>query len=333
MTRGMSCVLIIAGTLLLWPGVEVNAADATSSDEPKDPIFVQWLVVGDPNDETIREYWERAKTGDLSPEGLVDLGTMLYRRGYPNDAVRMYRKALGQNKRLYEAWYRIGVVRHREHEHEDARYAYKKCLKILVGHGWCNFYLGLLEEQTGHPAKALEYFRRAYKAAPELADPKINPDVMYSKLQLGAALQYHDRERFTETVPMPYLDPKEVKSVKAQYLPTPTPTPIPTATPKVRRATTRPIPAATTSGGSAQQGGTEAGGATGGSAASPGRVRTRPSSQVRPTPPDIDPDSPYGVRRPTDSSGIVGSGVWPVSPEASLAPWWRKMPEWILAFI
>jgi hypothetical protein len=324
-------MMIIGLTLVGWALV-AGAADDPSADQGKDPIFVQWLKVNDPVDETIREYWERAKADELSPEGLVDLGTMLYHRGWPNDAVKMYKKALDQNKKLYEAWYRIGVVKHRDREFEDARYAYKKCLKQMVGHGWCNFYLGLLEEQTGHPSKALEYYTRAYKSTPELADPKVNPDVMYSKLQLGAALYHQDRERFTETVPMPYLDPAEVRKVKAQYLPTPTPTPVPTPTPKVHRATTRQMPEATTTGGTSPQRGTTGaatgGAATGGAVTGGSRVRTRPTA------PDPDRETPYGVRRPTESGGTTAAGApRSVSPEASLAPLWNRFPEWILAFV
>ena len=140
----------------------------TEAGEPKPPVYVHWLVPGDPGDETIREYWERSRRGELSPAGLVDLGTMLFERGYPKDALEMYREALHRDKTLYEAWFRVGVVEHRAREYEDARHAYQKCLDLMSGHGWCNFYLGLLEEQTGHPSKALEHFEKAYEHAPGL---------------------------------------------------------------------------------------------------------------------------------------------------------------------
>ncbi len=340
MTRGTVCALIFVGVLCLPPGAGIGVAGESNDGVkglPDDPVFLQWLIPGDPGDETIREYWERATRGELSPEGMVDLGTMLYRRGYPKDAVRLYRNALDQDKKMYEAWYRIGVVEHRDKNYEDARYAYKKCLDILSGHGWCNFYLALLEEQTGHPSKALDYYRAAFTAAPELADPAVNPVVLYSKLQIGAAVQQMDRRRFTEAVPMPYLEPSEVRSVRAQYLPTPTPTPTPYPTAAVRETTRDSGSSAGAAvGGAAAVGGSS----TGGSSASP-RVRSRPpSTATRPTA-VVPEDSPYGVRQPSrsDSSGgssgggTYGSGVQSVSPEAALRPWWKTMPEWILAFV
>jgi len=188
-----------------------------------EPMFVRWLVMDDPGDQTIRDYWERSEREELDPAALVDLGTMLFYRGYPKDAVRQFRRALDLDPDLYEAWFRIGLVEHSEGDLDDARQAYKRCLKKLTGHGWCNFYLGLLEEQLGHSSNALYYYRRALKFAPELANPKVNPEIMTSNLMLGAELQDRDRRRFKDSLPMPYLEPGQVDRVRRQYEATPTP--------------------------------------------------------------------------------------------------------------
>jgi tetratricopeptide (TPR) repeat protein len=200
--------------------IVVSATVVAVADEP---MFVRWLVMDDPGDETIRNYWERAEREELDPPALVDLGTMLFYRGYPKDAVRLFQRALDLDPDLYEAWFRIGLVEHSEGDLDNARQAYKRCLKKLTGHGWCNFYLGLLEEQLGHSSDALYYYRRALKFAPELADPKVNPEVMASKLILGVQLRDQDRRRFKDTLPMPYLEPAKVDRVRRQYEPTPTP--------------------------------------------------------------------------------------------------------------
>ena len=97
-----------------------------SADEP---VFVRWLVPGDPGDETIRDYWERSERDELEAPALVDLGTMLFHRGFPKDAVRSYRRALDHDPELFEAWFRIGLVEHSQGNVYDARKAYKKCLK------------------------------------------------------------------------------------------------------------------------------------------------------------------------------------------------------------
>jgi hypothetical protein len=182
--------------------------------EADEPMFVRWLVVDDPGDATIRDYWERAERNELKAPELVDLGTMLFARGYPKDAVRNYEKALDLDPDLYEAWFRIGLVEHSQGNLREARDAYKKCLKRLTGHGWCNFYLGLLEEQIGHTTEALDYYRRAFKFAPELSDPKVNPEMLTSDLAFAAKLREYDRVTFSEAMPMRFLQPKKVERVK-----------------------------------------------------------------------------------------------------------------------
>jgi hypothetical protein len=74
----------------------------------------------------------------------------------------------------------------------------------------------LLEEQTGNPSRAMEHYRTAFRHAPELADPKINPEVLYSKLYLGALVQHGEEKRFTASLPMPLLEPRKVKRVMAR---------------------------------------------------------------------------------------------------------------------
>ena len=210
------------GLLFVVVAIVVFSATVAATDEP---MFVRWLVMDDPGDETIRDYWERAERAELKPPAMVDLGTMLFYRGYPKDAVGVFKDALDLDPNLYEAWFRIGLVEHSEGDLDNARQAYKRTLKKLTGHGWCNFYLGLLEEQLGHSSNALYYYRRALKFAPELANPRVNPEVMTSRLMLGVQLQDQDRRRFKDSLPMPYLEPGKVERVRRRYEPKLTPEP------------------------------------------------------------------------------------------------------------
>ncbi len=140
-----------------------------------DPIFVKWLVMDDPGDETIRVYWQRAEAGELSGPELVDLGTMLFYRGWPNDAVDYFKQALKLDSELSEAWFRLGLVKHYSGDLAGARSAYEKCLKLQSGHAWANFYLGLLEEQTGDASAAMGHFEMAFQRgqanSPQRDDP------------------------------------------------------------------------------------------------------------------------------------------------------------------
>jgi len=183
----------------------------------KQPVFVSWLVADDPGDQTILHYWERYELEELSPTEMVDLGTMLFYRGYPKDAIRVLETALDQDEELFEAWFRIGLVEHQQGNLRDARIAYKRCLKILKGHGWCNFYLGLLEEQEGHGKTAMGYYRAAFRYAPKLADREVNPELASSDLSLGAWLMMAQDNAFKSSLPMSYLHPNRVEKVKETF--------------------------------------------------------------------------------------------------------------------
>jgi len=201
-------ICAVCVTLALGIVIEVRA---------KQPIFISWLLADDPGDQTILHYWERYELEELSPTEMVDLGTMLFYRGYPKDAVRILESALDQDKELHEAWFRIGLVEHQQGNIRDARIAYKRSLKIFKGQGWCNFYLGLLEEQDGHGKTAMEYYRAAFRYAPTLADKEINPEMASSELSLGAWLLMAHDSAFKNALPMPFLHPKRVQKIKSSF--------------------------------------------------------------------------------------------------------------------
>jgi len=317
----VTCLLLVGSVVAL---ASLHAAE-------RDPIFVRWLVAGDPGDEAIREYWERSKNGTLSAAGEVDLGTMLFLRGYPKDAIRAFQRAVDLDPKLPDAWFRTGLVHQRRGEVQQARRAYRKCLDIRPGNGWCNFYAGLLEEQEGHPSKALELYRRAYKHAPELADPAINPEVLYSSLQLGATLRQSASERFEHQAPLAYLEPDEVRSVRAPWEPTPVPTPVP----EEKQATasrgggSSSTAGASTGAGAPSPAGSTARGAAAGSANRPARPpATQPSAGSDES--RFVPRRP-GTTRPSSGTGEEGDipsflHVPGASPETYLRPWWT--PSW-----
>jgi len=224
----MLCVFVV----VVCAAVRVGSA----TDEP---TFPSWLVTDDPADETIRYFWERADRGELDATGLVDLGTLIFDRGHPDEAIDFYRQALKVDPKMYEAWFRIGLVEHYRGDLNNAEQAYSRCLKKRPGHAWCNFYFGLLEEELGHTTKALEHYEQAFQKAPRLADPAFNPEVMSSRLALGAWLRHYDQDSFDQNIPMRYLRPDEInevrKSLARQAEPDPAPTaemdPAPTAGP------------------------------------------------------------------------------------------------------
>jgi len=293
-----------------------------------DPIFVKWLVIDNPGDETIRLYWQRAEAGELGPEELVDLGTMLFYRGWPNDAVIYLREALEQDPELSDAWFRIGLVKHHSGDLPGARSAYKKCLKKQSGHAWANFYLGLLEEQTGEAKSAMKHYEMAFKHAPELANPKINPEILSSKLQLGAQVRYFDGERFEKTMPMPFMEPAAVRKAQRKFEKTQPVTAM--SEPEMEgRAAPTPVSAGAVSRTSQTSTVRRSQGSVAGAAAGVSAEEL----------PDAG-STPYGVPEPVSrgaTTGARGGEVAPqigeTSPEANLRPLWPGLYEIVNALI
>ncbi len=275
-----------------------------------EPIFVSWLVADDPGDQTINDYWERAQRDEISPQGLVDLGTMLFYRGFSKDALEMYHRALDLDKDLYEAWFRIGLVEHSQGNLNDAEQAYERCLKKRPGHGWCNFYLGLLEEQYGHTTKALQHYEQAFASDPGLSNPKVNPEVLSSRLVLGAQLRQLDQVRFEQALPFRYLQPTKVRNVREQYEPTPVP-PEPGVEEEV------PVEPVTRTDASAA------------SAATPVPVAPppRPAAPSRRVAPQRAPASPTPNPSGSGETPYGGPQISNTSDEAHLIPRWNELWE------
>jgi tetratricopeptide (TPR) repeat protein len=312
----------------------------------KDPIFVKWLVIDDPGDQVIRSYWERAELGELDASQLTDLGTMLFYRGWPNDAVTYLRQATKSDKTMSEPWFRIGLVKHYQGDLSGARSAYTKCLKMQSGHGWANFYLGLLEEQTGDARSAMQHFETAFEHAPELTDPKVNPLILSSDLQLGAQVRHFDRQRVKGVMPMPVLDKQALRQTERELsrsqMPAATATPV-AALPPTPHAAEGAEPGVETGSGSA---GAAAGAATAEAAASRSRGSSRSrsgqssGSGSRSTTPDPG-STPYGFPTPPPSGGGTGTGgdvdtapqIGDTSPEAMLRPIWPRLHELAEAMI
>ncbi len=324
----MKLLVALLGTL------SIAVAIVAGSDEP---VFVRWLDPSLPLDATIQNYWQRAQADELSPVEWVDLGTMLFKRGFANDAIDAFRAAVKRDQTLAEGWFKMGLVYQKKGKLSDAERAYSKCLDIRPGHGWANFYLGLLEERAGHAKAAIAHYQTAFRHAPELADPEQNSELPYSELALAARIDAYRADRFELHAPMAYLEPARVKSVGDRLVPPPPPVPTPlemVAEEPAAVATPSPVVPSTTI---------------------PNRTDVRPTSTAEDTTTASPKGTPWGVRgratgraarpaaprpTPTGSSGngtkngAAGGGTMPhlrdVSPEARLRELIPGLHAWLL---
>jgi len=301
-------------TALLAALAATVAVDAVD----KDPAFLRWLDGSQPLDAAIGHYWERALSDELTAIEWVDLGTMLFERGFPKDAIEAFRAAADLEPEMTEAWLRTGLVYQKRGEPNRARRAYGTCLDIRPGHGWCNFYLGLLEERDGNPERAVERFETAFRHAPALADPEVNTELLYSKLALAAKIEHYRGERFEVMAPMGYLEPDRIRRIQRELAPVAAPSQAPPsveAPPSEPPASAAPVGSARTLPGPSPE--PAAGTERAAPRDSPWAVRGRSTGRVAP-PETAPPPDPTPKRRPTGEG--TPFHIRDVSPEARLAP-------------
>ncbi|OYW06198.1 MAG: hypothetical protein B7Z61_03455 [Acidobacteria bacterium 37-71-11] len=159
-------------------------------------VFERFLSPDRPADRAIMSYLALAKSGHASSMDLADLGVLIFEKGFPGDAEDYLRAALKLDKHNYEAAYRLGLVLQRQGRNREAVRYYKMTLKQRRGYAEARFMLAMAEERCGRREAAIRDYAKAYRYAPQLADPKKNPLVYDSHLQTEAVLRhYQERSR------------------------------------------------------------------------------------------------------------------------------------------
>lgn len=205
-------------------------------------VFEQFLSPERPADRAIIRYVELERAGKATSNDLADLGVLLVDKGFPQDAEHYLEASVKLDKKNYEAWYRLGLVRQRMgHDHAAIR-AYKKAVSIRTGFGYARFMLALAEEHNGQRNAAIRDYAKAYKHMPELTDPEKNPLVLDSHLQTEAQLLRYRREVAAATLKVTPIDPAAVRRMMEAQPPRPTPETAPAPVEPAKPAPVQPAP-------------------------------------------------------------------------------------------
>ncbi len=219
--------------------VTVGAAVLILATAASGSVFERYLSPDSPTDRAITNYLALAKSGRASSMDLANLGVLIFEKGFPGDAEDYLRAALKLDKHNYEAAYRLGLVLQRQGRDREAVRYYKMTLKQRRGYAQARFMLAMAEERCGRREDAIRDYAKAYRYAPQLADPKKNPLVYDSHLQTEAVLRHYDEEAKTSTLPVTEIDPAEVRRMmeaRPQGAPAPPPATAPAAAPAVAPA-------------------------------------------------------------------------------------------------
>ena len=174
-------------------------------------VFERFLSPDRPGDRAIIGYLELVKSGRASSMDLANLGVLILEKGFPGDAEDYLLAALKLDKHNYEAAYRLGLVLQREGRDREAVRYYKMTVKQRPGYAQALFMLALAEERCGRREDAIHDFAKAYRHAPELANPKKNPLVYDSNLQTEAILRHYEEEVRTTTFKVTEIDPAAIQ--------------------------------------------------------------------------------------------------------------------------
>lgn len=200
--------------------------------------YERYLSADRPEDRAIMAYMELDRSGKATSMDLTEMAVLLVNKGFPNDAADCLKAALKKDKHNFEAAYRLGLVMQRQGHYRRACHYYRKTLKERPGYGPARFMLALAQERAGRRWASINNYKRAYRHAPDLADPVKNPLVLESRLQTEALIKTYQEKSGKVTH---HVLPVDAKAVQRMSLALPAPAQGPVvAVPAPAAAATKP---------------------------------------------------------------------------------------------
>lgn len=178
----MKRLLIIAVATLTTVGCAA-IHDLRTDDKPYDnPFYAKYLNTGSTLDAQITRTLESLRQNPGSADLHNTLGALLLDKGFPKDAERELERAVDSNRKYYQAWYNLGLVRTAHGDQLGARRAFSRTVDLKPGHSQALFQLGLIEEKNHHRDRAVRYYAKAFTINPSLLRVDVNPRILDSKL-------------------------------------------------------------------------------------------------------------------------------------------------------
>lgn len=190
----------------------------------KEPFYARYLNTGTRLDKQIQDKLQALAAEPHSPALHNDLGMLLWEKGFPKDAEREFRRAIGDDDKFYPAWFNLGLVEQARGNTFAAKKAFDRTIELKPGDATALFELGLMAENVGRDSVAVDMYAKAFRINPNLLDVRVNPRILDSELVPRALLASYDAAHQNESVgfhttPAGYVPPARV----------PAPSPVPAA--------------------------------------------------------------------------------------------------------
>jgi tetratricopeptide (TPR) repeat protein len=237
----MKRLLIIAVAALAAAGCS-NLHKLRTDDKPYDhPFYAKYLNTGSNLDAQINRTMESLRQNPGSAELHNTLGALLLDKKFPKDAEREFERAVDADRKYYQAWYNLGVVRAANGDELGAGRAFRRTVDLKPGHSQALFQLGLVEEKNRHLDRAVHLYAKAFAINPSLLRVEVNPRILDSKLTDVALLAMYATEHSRRSM--------QLQGTATATLPPPPPPPpaAPAPKPVTRNIVVPPSPASTAS--------------------------------------------------------------------------------------
>jgi tetratricopeptide (TPR) repeat protein len=195
-------ILFLAAAVLLGP---THAAQAPGTTEPP-PMEMEAeppARVIDAQTAADVFYWEEqvaGSPGDVTVR--LALGNAYAMNHRYAEAVREYRKVLGDYPESRPAWNNLGSAYRAMGRKSRALDAYRRAVKIDPLYGLAYYNIGVIYDSAGEYDRALEYYGLAFKQDPTLADPKKNPQVVTNRRVFAVLLHNYVESAGTLALPL-----------------------------------------------------------------------------------------------------------------------------------
>lgn len=191
---------------LLLPTLAVAAAVAASAPPPNLSKAVEAqkaLAQQAPGDDAV----------------LNDLGNLLRMAGRLAEAEDAYRQALTIAPHKVPPRYNLGLLLQQQGKPEKALDEFRQVVKTEPAFAWAHYQIGALLEAKGNEAAALTAYAKAFSLNPDLAFPKINPQVIDNGLLTAALLRSYREMAALPQAPNTYEDPEHITSLLVPPIP------------------------------------------------------------------------------------------------------------------
>lgn len=186
----------LALALALAPAIGAGEKDKAAAE----PFYRKYLVPGNPLDDQIVEQERRIEASPEDASLHNDLGNLLAKRRFPEQAAEQYERAAKLDKNNFIALYNLGLLRETEGKTGAAISAYKKSISRKPGFPPSRFRLGRLYERRGKNDDAVREYAIAMRIDPSMREARRNPLVVDTELLYLASVQNYSRDLATASM-------------------------------------------------------------------------------------------------------------------------------------